>query len=63
MGNQIENRPTIKELVDNKWVNEDYDLIKKIKNINYNQNLKIFIELQKCTFCLKVNRKRKKFIF
>ena len=58
-----ENRPTIKELVDNKWVNEDYDLIKKIKNINYNQNLKIFIELQKCTFCLKVNRKRKKYIF
>ena len=60
---EAENRPKISELVDNKWVNKDYDLIRKIKNINYNQSLKIFVELQKAPFCLRVNRKRKKFNF
>lgn len=55
-------RPNIKELLDNKWVNHDFHTINKIKLINFGQNLKIFIELQKSPFIQKITKKRKKYI-
>ncbi len=54
-------RPNIRDLVDNYWVNKDYFLIQKIKNLNYNGGLKIFIELQKVSFTSKRIKKRKKY--
>ena len=54
-------RPNIRDLVDNYWVNKDYFLIQKIKNLNFNENLKIFIELQKLSFTSKRIKRRKKF--
>ena len=54
-------RPNIRDLVDNYWVNKDYFLIQKIKNLNYNGGLKIFIELQKVSFTSKRIKRRKKF--
>ena len=55
-------RPNIKELIDNEWVNNDLNIVNKIKLINFGQNLKIFIELQKSPFIQKITKKRKKYI-
>ena len=55
-------RPNIKELIDNEWVNNDLNIVNKIKLINFGQNLKIFIELQKSPFIHKITKKRKKYI-
>ncbi len=54
-------RPNIKELIDNEWVNHEINIVNKIKLINFGQNLKIFIELQKSPFIHKITKKRKKY--
>jgi serine/threonine protein kinase len=54
-------RPNIKDLINNYWVNKDYLLIEKIKKLNYNEKLKIFIELQKLSFISKGIKRRKKY--
>ena len=55
-------RPNIKELIDNEWVNNDLNIVNKIKLINFGQNLKIFIELQKSPFIQKITKTSKKYI-
>jgi hypothetical protein len=55
----ISNRASIEELLNNKWVNKNIELMQKIKNINDNEEIKLFIEFQKYK---KIKAKRKKFI-
>ena len=56
-----EKRPTINELILDKWINQEYDIVKKVKDINAFQKLKIFVELQKVSCIKKVSKKRRKF--
>ena len=56
----ISNRASIEELLNNKWVNKNIELMQKIKNINDNEEIKLFVEFQKYK---KIKAKRKKFIF
>lgn len=56
----INERPNVESLLVNKWINKDLDIIEKIKNVNENEEIKFFIELQKNK---KKKKKRKKFLF
>ena len=55
----ISNRASIEEILNNKWVNKNIELMQKIKNINDNEEIKLFVEFQKYK---KIKVKRKKFI-
>ena len=41
------NRPNVKELLENNWINEDMDILEQIYNINDYEEIKLFIEFQK----------------
>ena len=56
-----EKRPKINDLIMNDWVNKKYVVVKKIQDINFNQKLKIIVELQKVSYIMKFPKKRKKY--
>jgi serine/threonine protein kinase len=56
----INERPNVESLLVNKWINKDLDIIEIIKNVNENEEIKFFLELQKYK---KKKKKRKKFSF
>ena len=41
------NRPKVRDLLENKWINEDMDILEQIYDINENEEIKLFIEFQK----------------
>ncbi len=45
----------------NDWVNKKYVVVKKIQDINFNQKLKIIVELQKVSYIMKFPKKRRKY--
>ena len=56
----INDRPNIENLLNDKWINEDHEIINKIKSINETEEIKIFLEFEKHKI---IKRKRKKFTF
>ncbi len=60
---EISDRPNIEELLTNKWVNKDLDIMNKIKNINESEEIKLLFEFQKFNEKKYKKRKRNKFIF
>ncbi len=56
-----EKRPKINDLIMNDWVNKKYVVVKKIQDINFNQKLKIIVELQKVSYIMKFPKKRRKY--
>ncbi len=62
----ISKRINIRDLINNKWVNEDTNIINKIYNINDGEEMKIFFEFQKYKKNINKNKsyiKDKKVIF
>ena len=62
----ISKRINIRDLINNKWVNEDTNIINKIYNINDGEEMKIFFEFQKYKKNINENKsyiKDKKVIF
>ena len=55
---KISERASIDELLNNKWINTNIDIMQKIKNINDNEEIKLFVEFQKYK---KIKAKRHKF--
>ena len=43
----ISDRASIEYLLNNKWVNKNIEIMEKIKNINDNEEIKLFVEYQK----------------
>ena len=62
-----EDRPKFEEIYRNKWVNKNLDKISKCYNINFLDEEKLFMELNKSDFLIhkknKLKKNRKKFIF
>ena len=43
----IDNRITVKELLENQWLNQNLDIVQQIYDINDNEEIKLLIEFQK----------------
>ena len=56
----INKRITVKELLENEWVNQDLDIIEQIYDINDNEEIKLLIEFQKDKIKKEKNIKRKR---
>ena len=56
-----EKRPKINDLIINVWVNKKYSVVKKIQDINFKQQFKIIVELQKVSYIMKFPKKRRKY--